>query len=187
MVATYSKLISTKNQESEKNTRDSRKAGCQSWRPLGRFVTREDWDLVDIRANTWKIICCGIVVVLFWGSSLVSYSFFEVIFLFKAIQAINNVLKNFHVRTCKVSWVINTVETAMGCWKERHFTLYKCKSFGATIRWQCNGSILQTIPEMVEDGYEGSASWCFKLQESCDMPSSVSLVQLFSGKFLADA
>ena len=28
--------------------------------------------------------------------------------------------------------------------------------------WQCNGSILQTISEMVEDGYEGSASWCFK-------------------------
>lgn len=26
-----------------------------------------------------------------------------------------------------------------------------------------------------------------RLQESCDMPSTVSLVQLFSGKFLADA
>ena len=127
MVATYSKLIhvSTKNQESQIFAEGRLPAVKASGKICFPGRLGASWHPRGIPGRSF-------VVVLFWGSSLVSYSFFEVIFLFKAIQAINNVLKNFHVRTCKVSWVINTVETAMGCWKERHFT-YKCKSL--TVQW----------------------------------------------------
>lgn len=142
---TYSKL----NLQTRKHT----KAGCQPWRPLGRFVTREDWDPVDIRG---RFICCG--------NCFGEVSWFLLVFLrlsfslrqFKLLK----ISKKIHVKTCKVSWAMNTRETAMGCWKERHFT-YKCKRFGATIRMTLE-SILQTVSEIAEDEHEGSASWCFK-------------------------
>ena len=124
MVATYMyrKLISTKKSRiTEKHTEGRlpvvKASGkiCypgrlgSSWHPREYLAVHSLWYCV--REVPWLHI-----------------AFSRLSFSLRQIQATNNILKNFHVRTCKVSWVINTLETTMGCWKERHFT-YKCKSF----------------------------------------------------------